>query len=206
VSEWPETMTVKPIITWPGGQHSEHVRSNFSAPWSATLDLLDRELWMLAARDVVLQVAIDPQQFRIDGKPRASAKQLHPGVILTMTSKHGDLSYPCDTYATWRENLRAIALALEALRKVDRYGVTAHGEQYRGFLALEAASTATVFSDWQSAALWLDEEFGDPTVSHSVAWLVGRGKRATHPDTGGDAARFDLVMKAESLLRKAGRL
>jgi hypothetical protein len=39
--------------------------------------------------------------------------------------------------APWRDNLRAIALGLEALRAVNRYGITRGiGEQYAGFLQL----------------------------------------------------------------------
>lgn len=44
--------------------------------------------------------------------------------------RRGHLSYPCDTFTTLQDNLRVIALALEALRMVDRYGVTRRGEQY----------------------------------------------------------------------------
>jgi hypothetical protein len=39
-------------------------------------------------------------------------------------------------FPAWQNNVRAIALALEALRKVDRYGVTRGNEQYTGFRAL----------------------------------------------------------------------
>src|SRR5579863_10251967 len=54
----------------------------------------------------------------------AGAKLRTQGIILTFNSKHGPLSYPCDKYSNWQANLRAIALSLEALRAVDRYGVT----------------------------------------------------------------------------------
>lgn len=206
MSEWPDGMTVKPIITWPGVTHAEHVRSNFSAPWTATLELLNRELWHLEARDIVLQVAIEPQQFRLDGYPRAGAKQLHPGIILTMTTKVGPLSYPCDTYATWRDNLRAIALALEALRKVDRYGVTKHGEQYQGFAAIEARP-ASEFTDTEAVGTWLRSLV--PTggvVPNTWAILVRVAKRLAHPDQGGDTDTFDRVMRAEAYLREQGVL
>src|SRR5690606_24676973 len=74
------------------------------------------------------------------------AKAAHPGVILSFDSKVGHLSYPCDTFTSWQDNLRAVALALEALRKLDRYGVTKRGEQYRGFLAIEATAAPAGFA------------------------------------------------------------
>ena len=46
------------------------------------------------------------------------------------------MRFPCDTFTDWQANVRGIALALEALRAVDRYGVTQQAEQYRGWTAL----------------------------------------------------------------------
>jgi hypothetical protein len=95
---------------------------------------------MLGARNTVLQVAMTESDFRNDGYPRANAKATHPGVILSFDTRHGSLSFPCDRFTTWQDNLRAIALAMEALRKVDRYGVTRNGEQYTGWRAIGSGS------------------------------------------------------------------
>lgn len=43
------------------------------------------------------------------------------------------LVYATDTCVLWQHNVRSIALGLEALRAVDRYGITKRGEQYAGF-------------------------------------------------------------------------
>lgn len=124
MNDWPSGMLVKPIVDWPGEPTRPGARTwaPFRAGWRQTLELLDRELRLIAATSRVLQVDIPERDFRIDGFPRANARQNGPGVILTFTaSVAGDLSYPCDTYTDWQDNLRAVALALEALRKVDRY-------------------------------------------------------------------------------------
>jgi hypothetical protein len=206
MTDWPRGMTVKPIVSWPGVETKNRQRSNFSAPWASTLDVLDRELHYLGARDVLLQVAIPAGQFRLDGFPRASARQEHPGIILTMNTNVGALSYPCDTFLRWEDNLRAIGLALEALRKVDRYGVTKRGEQYQGFLALEARPEPG-WADTSSVLTWLALISGEElSPSVPVARLLRRAQRATHPDHGGDQADFDRVTRAENHLRKAGLL
>jgi hypothetical protein len=128
-------------------------------------------------------------------------------VILSFTAKVGALSYPCDTFTTWQDNVRAIALALEALRKVDRYGVTTHGEQYRGFLALEGATAAPAgFVTGHGAAEWLNDTFGEPGTVMTCGELLRRAKRATHPDLGGDVAKFQRVSLAEAKLREEGLL
>lgn len=214
MSAWPESMQVGPIREWPGELTAERRMAPFSATLSNTLGILSREVYNLAdtqgqqdSAEVLL--AIPAGAFRLDGRPYANAKADHPGVIFSMQSRHGQLSYPCDTFTTWQDNLRAIALALEALRKVDRYGVTRHGEQYRGFLALEA-TVAPMFVSTDAAAEHLLRVIGgDMTDLRDKAGLAGvvrRAKFRTHPDHGGTAEEFQRVLAAEEYLRANGGL
>ncbi|PPF38353.1 molecular chaperone DnaJ [Pseudoclavibacter sp. AY1H1] len=208
MSAWPDELTVDPIGEWPGTLTATRRRSDFASTWTQTLELLDRETRMLGGKNVRLQVAIPAQHFRLDGRPRATAKAEHPGVILTLDSKHGALSYPCDTFEGWQDNVRAIALALEALRKVDRYGVTRGGEQYRGFLALDAAPKLDTRSAW--LVLWHAAGYEVATLpNHSdrvAVEILRKAKRKTHPDTGGNAEAFQRVTEAEQYLRDAGEI
>lgn len=218
MTDWPSNLTVAPIREWPGALTATRKPAPFktnefdsyrrrSTPLATTLALLDRELRMLHATNTEMLVAIAPADFRLDGKPRAQAKTEHPGVILSFDSKHGHLSYPCDTFTTWQDNLRAIALALEALRKVDRYGVTAHGEQYRGFLALEATAAVAGFATAEAALDFIEEIAGyGPASMSSIAAVLRRAQRETHPDFGGNAATFQRVSLAETKLREEGLL
>jgi hypothetical protein len=48
------------------------------------------------------------------------------------TQQKGRMVLATDEYEDWQSNARAIALTLEALRAVDRYGAT-QGRQYAGF-------------------------------------------------------------------------
>lgn len=153
---------------------------------------------------VVLQIAIDRSGFRRDGKPRANAVPEHPGVILSFESVHGPLSYPCDSYDRWTDNLRAIALSMEALRRVDRYGVTRNGEQYRGFAALEAPGVGDSGPMSQAQAEAVIREHapynpGELTLSLSTAYR--RARRYTHPDSNdGDQSAWDQVEAAALVL------
>lgn len=217
MTDWPQ-MKIGPIASWPGALTRVRQRSPFrpagsnyrTAPTTLgdTTDILERELRTLDAKNTELLMAIRPEDLRLDGLPRANAKPDHPGVILSFDSKHGHLSYPCDTFETWQANLRAIALGLEALRKVDRYGVTKRGEQYRGFLALEATAAPAGFRDAMEALEYLDRLVGATTkdLRDDVGGLLRRSKRAAHPDSGGDAATFQRVSLAEAKLREAGWL
>ncbi|UAK40355.1 molecular chaperone DnaJ [Gordonia bronchialis] len=131
-------------------------------------------------------------------------------MILSVNSMKGHLSFPCDKFVTWQENLRAIALALEALRKVERYGITPNNEQYRGWQQLPAAGSSSPMSADQAErvlrmAARLDEVVpgrkGDLTLIYRAARVNA------HPDRNcGDQKGWDAVGAAAEVLRAAGRL
>lgn len=216
MTDWPHTLKVGPIGEWPGALTAQRQPSKFSATLTDTLRTLDREIWNLvdtkAQQDSAeLLIAIPASSFRLDGRPYANAKAEHPGVIFSIDSRHGHLSYPCDTFTTWQDNLRAVALALEALRKVDRYGVTKRGEQYRGFLALEATAAPAGFTTADDALMFLGKFTGlglaeMKSIVGAPARTLRRAQRETHPDAGGDAAVFQRVSLAEAKLRAEGVL
>lgn len=133
------SITFRPISIWPRDFTKGRKRSPFKGDYNRTMRLLERELSHARAKEPIVQLALMPSDFRIDGRPYANVNPSHPGVILSFTKANMPLSFPCDTYWTWIENLRAIGLALDSLRRVERYGVTKHAEQYRGWNALPPA-------------------------------------------------------------------
>lgn len=221
MSTYPPNMTLRPIDIWPGTQTRERRRSNFSAQWRDTLNLLDRELWHLGKggqyAGTVLQIAMREQDFRIDGMPRANAVAQHPGVILNIDSVHGALSYPCDTFTHWQDNLRAIALGLEALRKVERYGITQTGQQYRGWRAIESGGAVAPIQTPGAAALvlariafpndanitdWAHKIITHPEIGQST---YKKARSNAHPDRNdGDQTAWDAVEQAAKVLAAAG--
>lgn len=184
-------ITFRPIDVWPGELSRHRTRSQFSARWGQTVTLLERELAHLDARNAIFQIAVGERDLRLDGMPRANARPDHPGVILAFDSKHGPIKFAVDTYTSWEDNVRAIALAMEALRKVDRYGVTKRGEQYTGWKALPASTDpADSLQTREQAQSYLDEHYGGD---------LRRALMETHPDRGGDPAEFRRVMRAKEL-------
>lgn len=183
------------LAVWPHGDtRDRRGRSTFRAGWEETLGLLDRELRLLDATNVLIGVALRPGHIRQDGRPRADAPApSHPGVEVSfdsgavarldpvvrrgrailrrfngderraMRAAHPDvggdpadfvalqaaldpgrrLVYATDACAFWQHNVRSIALGLEALRAVDRYGISRRGEQYAGYRAALTAGSGT---------------------------------------------------------------
>lgn len=127
----------RPLPTWPYPDQDVQP-SRFDSTWTATLDLLEREIAAVDGQDPLIGIVAEPSQFTLGGQLRANAKVGHRGVEVSFTRAGRRLTFHTATFARLADNLRAIALGLEALRKVDRYGITSGGEQYAGFAALEA--------------------------------------------------------------------
>lgn len=207
---WPDGLKISPMREWPGPltpdrqKRVSKFRSGFqtATPLSETMVLLKRELKAIGARNVEMLIALRPEDFRNDGYPRAAAKAAHSGIVLSFDNQVGHLSYPCDTFTTWQDNLRAVALALEALRKVDRYGVTKNGEQYKGFLELEAPKPGSL-SSVDAAVHRLEELTGIEHGKRDVNYMLRRAQRLYHPDISGPEARpiWDELQQIEQLLK-----
>ena len=202
-------LAVVSLDDWDGAirPFSQTSRSQFSAPISSTHRALRTELDALDALDRTLYVPVAANQFRRDGRPRSDAKLTGSALILTFDVDGQTHQYAADRFITWQENLRAIALTLEALRAVARYGLTEQRQQYTGFLAIEPAHTAHAFTAATA------EEFVQTIARRSpgrglvdLASVVRLAKRLTHPDQGGDPDEFQQVTNAETVLREAGRL
>lgn len=145
-------MRFVPVETWPGQKTANRKPHQFRSTYPQTLDLLEEELKHLKAKEIVLQAYIGWDDLRNDGLPRGNANFTEPGVILTFESSKGTLSFPCDRYTDWVANIRGIALSLEALRAVDRHGVTRRAEQYQGWKKLAPPSD---HMDRETAAMFL---------------------------------------------------
>lgn len=211
-AEWPWYARFRPIEQWPGEPTRNRRRAQFSAQWKSTLSLLGRELDHLGRKNVVIQVALIERDIRLDGFPRANARPDHPGVIVSLDSKYGPLSYPCDTFTTWQDNLRGIALALDALRAVDRYGVTKRGEQYTGWKQLggrpvsplltreEAAAFITKLADPLGRITGMQRSLLDGRMLDAV---YKQAAKNAHPDTGGTTEDFQRLQEAKRVLEGA---
>ena len=163
--------------------------SLFSSTLASTVNLLRTELSALDAEQVVLELDYLDRDLRMDGYPRAGAKAQSPAIALSFKSGHGPLRYPCATFGTWHDNLRAIALGLEALRKVDRYGITSTGEQYAGFRQIAQSSQS--FTSREHALAWLSEHGGYKAAA-----------RTFHPDNleTGHEETFKQVQAAKQMI------
>lgn len=138
-----DRVQIEPLKQWPEAYDrtppAERESSRFEnrGILQRTASDLKHELRQIDVDTVIVQVEVDPDQMRKrDGMPYKNA-DVDPGVVVTLEMDDGEIqTYPCDTFGSWTENLRAIALTLRDLRRISRYGVGQGSEQYRGFTAL----------------------------------------------------------------------
>lgn len=204
-------LSYRPLpVIWPSGERTDswaRKNSPFKAGWTNTLQLLERELRHLGVSwddTVLVEAGYAPSEIRLDGQPRANAHPTDPAVILSFQSTWGPLRYGCDTFTSHQANVRAIALGLEALRAVDRYGVTKRGEQYAGWKSLPAPGAAE--SSTQHRDFLLRHAYGmtltagvppdTPTLSRAYRLAAQR----LHPDKGGSREDWDQLQRAKAAL------
>jgi hypothetical protein len=213
-------INIQAMPTWPGDSTIERKNTPFvskgrQVPFEESMKLLERELNAVGAREVTLFTMHSQEDIRVDGRLKADTRTpSHPGVILQFDKYAGyddakqqsnfvQLRFPCDTFNGWKTNVRAIALALEALRKVDRYGVTT-GAQYAGYKALAAADidlTPELAADFIARSAGMG---GVPGIAASIIQNTGgfggilykTAAKLLHPDNGGDPEEFKRLQKA----------
>lgn len=198
-------VTFRPIDTWPGEltPASRRQPSPFKLGLPESEKLLRYEVGRLGGALLVVQLAIREMDLKVDGRPKIRAEYEHPGVIVSFESRYGPLRYATDAFDSWPANLRAVALGLEALRKVDRYGISKRGEQYTGWRALESGGGG--ISTKQQAERFILNKLGVPgdfplTNPDHVRTAYRRLAKTMHPDAGGDPEQFKKLQRARDLL------
>lgn len=193
-----------PCEKWPGKKTRNRKKAPFGVTYARMLDDLERELKHLGARDIVIQAYYRHEDIRNDGWPRSSApKPSDPGVIVGFSKTKGEeISFPCDTYLTYESNLRAISLTLTALRAIDRYGVTQHGEQYKGWAKLPPAPDRMTVQDAQQFIVLHTGIF--PATRETLQDAYRAAARKLHPDaSNGSNGQFIMLGNAKATIEEA---
>lgn len=207
-------LTVRPITLWPGKLRtpSERAESPFKVSWSRTTIDLEREVEHLDKRGygavVVVEMAVQEVDIRLDGWIRADARPQHPGVILHVDSKSGPLKLWTDRFWHWDGNIRAISLYLQHQRAAERYGLGTGTEAFQGWKAIGAQSIelgpAPAMTYEQAVQIVADAsgKSVDAVARHPNA-CFRTAAAVMHPDTPtGSEEKFKLLVAARDLIMK----
>lgn len=132
-------MTQAYPIQWPKGRPRTRVRkkSAFKVKATKAFDEMMLELSRFDAKGVVVSSNIPTRQDGTPYRDGLTERLSDPGVAVYFTKGKRLICLPCDTYERAWENCRAIGLAVEAFRSMERHGAHQVLDQaFEGFTAL----------------------------------------------------------------------
>lgn len=175
---------------WPRTEPGRREHSKFKQDVNSALRFLKREVQLLGATNLVLS---SNYTLGVDA-PK------DPGVVAYFVYNKSPVAIPCDRWLKLCDNIYAIALTIEAMRGMERWGAKHMIEaMFTGFKRLEAKTGG--ISWW--------EVLGVPsTATASQITEAYRDKaRICHPDKGGShEAMTNLNAAYEMALSQNGRL
>lgn len=128
---------------------------------------------------------------RLDGLPYSTAKEPDdPGAAVYFRLNKQDRVLACDAWTRVADNLTAIAQHIDALRRIDRYGVGTLEQAFAGYAALPAKGAT-----WRSAL-----GFGpdDPVTREAIDKAFKERARTSHPDVGGSHEAMAALTSARA--------
>lgn len=162
-------------------------------------DLLLGELKRMNASQIVISSNL---RLRNDGLPASGQSQPRDaGVAVYFTWKSAKRSLACDKWRTVEENLYAIALTIEAMRGLDRWGVSKMLDRaFQGFMSLPPPTDGSGLPWWEV----LECDRRDSLLAIETRYRT-MAKKA-HPDRGGSAAAMANLSRAIEEARLEKRL
>jgi hypothetical protein len=198
-------LVFEPLTDWPYPE-SQQEPSPFTARWSTVTDHLLREADHLGAQLVVVELDVARNRIRQDGQLHQQAATASNRVRVSMDTRHGPLQWHCDRFTApgraWQHNVRAIALTLQYLRRAEELGAVETGQQYVGFMAIEAAPEG--FGTVDEALRWLARVTGLSAEETPLPTLYRAAAKRLHPDAGGDPVDWARLGQARQILEDQG--
>ena len=175
-----------------GGSRTEFVNgqpmtTRYAARQLSVADAIKRlsgELGRLGASNEVLSTNV---AVRLDGLPRSGQPEpTDPGAAVYFRLQGKPRCLACDRWSRVADNIAAIAQHIDALRRIERYGVGTMEQAFAGYAALPASA-----EDW-SIVLGVSTSASKDDIVSAHRKLAA----VHHPDKGGrpeDMARINAA-------------
>ena len=156
-------------------------------------DAIDRLAGELGRRGATNEILSTNVPVSLKGLPLSVVKEPQdPGVAVYIALKDKPLVFACDKWDRVADNIAAIAQHIDALRRIDRYGVGRLEQAFAGYAALPPTA-----EDWR-IVLGVGEY---ATLDQVDAAFLEKAKRA-HPDVGGTHEDMARLTAARDFARK----
>jgi hypothetical protein len=192
-------------LHWPEGRpRTEPWRrqcSKFAAGFARSRDEVMRQVGLLVGRhsmrDAGLVISTN-LALRRDGFPLAGqAQPKDPGVAVYFTYKKRQACFACDRWDKIEDNMHAVALTIDALRGIDRWGTgDMVAAAFRGFAALPPPETAGTW--WKALGFEREEDATRAQAEDAYRRLAA----IHHPDRGGSHEAMSNLVAAIHAARR----
>jgi hypothetical protein len=175
---------------WPRTESAKRQSSRFKTGFTAAVHETLAELRRLGASNIVVSSNVPTGR---GGLPLASAKRVDDvGVAVYFTLKGKQRCFADDRWDKIEDNIHAIAMTIEAIRGIERWGTSDMVEAaFAGFALLPAPD------DWRS-------ELGNPKTREEAEAAYRQRSRTAHPDVpGGSHERMARLNRAREAARAA---
>lgn len=178
-------------LQWPAGYPRTAMPSSNFRFYPSTLTFetkgLREELGRMSARGIVISTNIPVKN---DGNPYSTyAKPADVGVAVYFTVDNKAMALCCDKWNTVEANLRALVMSVDAMRGLDRWGVSEiMNRAFMGFKALP--EKAASFPWWE--ILGLSRNCTRKEIEAGYKKKI----KLHHPDNGGDPLRWQELQEA----------
>lgn len=185
-------------LHWPAGvtRSTQTKRAAFKTQHDRSVRFLKDEIGRLGGRDIIISTNL--QTRKTDGMPYSQQSRIEdPGVAVYFTYKGEQRVFACDKWDLVMHNITAIAKSIEAIRGMDRWGVSDMLQRvFQGFKQLPAGSES-----W-FVVLGVDHTASEPEIKEAYRKLA----MESHPDRGGDSERMAKINQAyEVALKQFGK-
>jgi len=154
---------------------------------------LSGELLRLGALDEILSTNVS---VRLDGLPRSGQPEPNdPGAAVYFTLKKKALCLACDKWDRVADNIAAIAQHIDALRRIDRYGVGSLDQAFAGYAQLPPAASG---EEW-----WVVLQLSPDATLDQVEEAFRKIARTAHPDVGGSHDWMSALTEARDRARRS---
>lgn len=164
------------------------IRAKFKSSFAASRDGIIKELKLLGAKDIILSTNIP---LKNDGLPYASFKVPEDkGVAVYFNLYNQPSVFACDRYDKIEDNMKAVMLTIEAMRGIDRWGVSELLKRaFTGFKALPESGSNTK-NNW-----WDILEINQYASLEEIKSAYRELSKKYHPDVNNINPEYFIVIK-----------
>lgn len=166
-------------VGWPKTEPTRRERGLFKTSLPAALNNLKRNVALLGGKELILS----------SNYTLGNERPKEPGVVAYFTWQDLQVAIPCDRWSLVEHNVQAIALTIEAMRGMERWGAKHMIKaMFTGFKALPQSTEAEAWWD----VLGVQHDASHEAVKAAYRDLV----KAHHPDAGGNPDKFRRIQEA----------